>query len=431
MKVLPLLILPLSASAQNLIAVRPSKPDFTLSQILNPVMSFLECTKGDTVTQVLCQVVSRKVSASLRAASITIDRSGILFNYDDPTSIKIDTGHSCTVTAEITHTHADAKLLSAASLDFSGNPLSLSDPALFVAELPVEFNGRVDVKERFGTRILTGCTHLGSDSFKASGGISTTAKLAILFTFAPAPVRVDADGNYIFTIRPITKVAASLANTDIKFNLSGVSFLNGLATAILGGTSSLLKAVTGILKMDSLKSIWGNIKQNIIDTAVGGILSTPFDLLDDLIELLAQSIVDEKKKGLEAKYSGEAEKRLRQLVSNALGLDANGERKFVVRKEVIDLVNRFGLDYNDLFLADKPAGYCVSDAECSDGVFCNGAERCVSNKCVAGSRPCIGSDERCVESGRCVSTCGGRTGRMCPRSTRRLAAPEEDVLEEY
>ncbi|KAM7215412.1 hypothetical protein V8F06_009172 [Rhypophila decipiens] len=427
---LNLLLFALSASAQSLIAVRPSKPDFTLSQILNPVMSFLECTKGDSITQLLCQVVSHKVSAALRASNIFVDRTGILFSYDDPTHSKVDTGHSCTVTAEITNTHADAKLLSSASLDFSGNPLSLSDPALFVAELPVELNGRVDVKQRFGTRILTGCTNLGSDSFKASGGISTTAQIAILFTFAPAPVRVDAQGNYIFTIRPITKAAASLANTDIKFNISGVSFLNGLVTAILGGTSSLFKAVTGILKGDSLKSVWKNVQQHVIDVAVGGLLSTPFDLLDDLVELLAQSIVDEKKKGVETKYSGELEKRLRTLVSGALGLDANGERQFVVRKEVVDLVSRFGLDYGDLFLADKPAGYCVGDAECSDGIWCNGVERCVANKCAVGTEPCFGSEERCAEaSKRCISTCG-RNGRICPKNKRAIADSVESFVEE-
>lgn len=37
--------------------------------------------------------------------------------------------------------------------------------------------------------------------------------------------------------------------------------------------------------------MWAHIKQHVIDVAVGGLLSTPFDLLD---ELLAQAYVDEK-----------------------------------------------------------------------------------------------------------------------------------------
>lgn len=43
---------------------------------------------------------------------------------------------------------------------------------------------------------------------RCRGGVKTTAKVAVLFSFGPAPVRVDAQGNWVFTIRPITKVAA-------------------------------------------------------------------------------------------------------------------------------------------------------------------------------------------------------------------------------
>lgn len=103
--------------------------------------------------------------------------------------------------------------------------------------------------------------------------------------------------------------------------------MNGLVTAVLGGTSSLFKAVTGILKGDSLKSVWGNIQQHVIDVAwPSGAAELPFDLLDDLVELLAQAYVDERKNGVETKYSGEMGKRL--------GLDANGESQFVIRRSL-------------------------------------------------------------------------------------------------
>ncbi|KXX79366.1 hypothetical protein MMYC01_204700 [Madurella mycetomatis] len=334
---LPTVVLASLGASQSLISVRPSKPDLRLGEILDPVIGFLECSKGDATVRALCSVVSHRVSAALAAARIRVDRSGILFVYDDPADRKIDTGHSCTVTASVQHTHADAKLLADASLDFSGNPLAVSDPALFVAELPVELGARVDVKQRFGTRVLGSCASLGSDSFVVSGGLQTRARVAILFTFAPALVRTDAGGDYVFTIRPIVKVAAQLENTDIDFNISGVSFLSGLLTAVLGGTSSVFKAVTHLLKGDSLGSVWADIKRSVIDAAVGGVLSIPFDLLDNVVELLAQSYVDEKQGSVAQEYSGELEKRLRTLVSNALGLDANGERNFVIRKEVVDL----------------------------------------------------------------------------------------------
>jgi hypothetical protein len=42
-------------------------------------------------------------------------------------------------------------------------------------------------------------------------------------------------------------------------------------------------------------------------------------------------------------------------------------------------------------------GQCAVDADCSDGVFCNGAERCVSTLCLAGADPCPGLT--CDEAG--------------------------------
>ncbi|KLU81005.1 hypothetical protein MAPG_00100 [Magnaporthiopsis poae ATCC 64411] len=260
------------------------------------------------------------------------------------------------------------------------------------------------------------CLNVGSDSFRLDGAVTTTAKVAVLFTLAPAPLRTDAQGNYIFTIRPVVKVAAQLASTDVKFKISGVSFLNGLVTAILGGTSSLLKAVTTILKGDGLGAMWKHVRQHVLDVAVGGVLSLPFDLLDGLLELVARAYVEERQGGAAkvAAYSGEMEKKLRTAVASALKLDANGERSFVLRKEIVGLVRQFG-DGADIWLSDRPAGFCSSDAECSDAKFCNGVEKCVANKCVAGSRPCLG-DETCLESSkRCLPNCGGRTGRVCPR----------------
>jgi len=47
--------------------------------------------------------------------------------------------------------------------------------------------------------------------------------------------------------------------------------------------------------------------------------------------------------------------------------------------------------------ADANAGGCTSNAECSDGVFCNGAETCTAGACVAGPAPCAG--QSCDEDG--------------------------------
>lgn len=407
-------------------ALRP-RGTVRLSDLLNPLIGFLECSQGDATVQLLCRVVAAKVNDALAANNIKIDRSGLLFQYNDPTNVKIDTGHSCTVTAEITGTQANAKLLAEAGIKFSGNPISLSNPGIFVADLPIELWARADIKQKFGTRVLGKCIGAGSDSFNAAGSLATRAQLAILFTFAPAPLKRDAAGNYILTIRPITKVAAQLSDTNIKFNISGVSFLNGLVTAILGSTSSILKAVTHLFKGDSLKAVWNDILRSVIDITAGTLLATPFDLLDNLVEMLAKSVIEEKTQALNTAYSGELEKALRAKVSQALGLNANGERSFTLKKDIVELVAILGERSPDLWLPDKPANFCSSDAQCDDGRYCNGVEKCVNEVCIGGFEPCTRLDAICVESTKTCRIqpprCG--TGRcQIPRDAGELAEIE-------
>jgi len=45
---------------------------------------------------------------------------------------------------------------------------------------------------------------------------------------------------------------------------------------------------------------------------------------------------------------------------------------------------------------------CTADADCDDGLFCNGAETCVEGDCVAGTDPCL-ADQTCDdEADECV-----------------------------
>jgi len=48
--------------------------------------------------------------------------------------------------------------------------------------------------------------------------------------------------------------------------------------------------------------------------------------------------------------------------------------------------------------SDATAGGCTSNAQCSDGLFCNGAETCTASTCAAGTPPCTAS-QSCDENG--------------------------------
>jgi hypothetical protein len=55
---------------------------------------------------------------------------------------------------------------------------------------------------------------------------------------------------------------------------------------------------------------------------------------------------------------------------------------------------------------DPPAG-CAGDAECADGLVCNGAEQCIDGECTAGAPPnCSGLDAACA-TGTCDEGAGG------------------------
>jgi len=63
-----------------------------------------------------------------------------------------------------------------------------------------------------------------------------------------------------------------------------------------------------------------------------------------------------------------------------------------------------------------PAATCHTDADCDDGLFCNGIERCVDDMCEEGQAPCVWVDDICgpaciEELDACVDLCGGMS--MC------------------
>ncbi|AKF03255.1 MopE-related protein [Sandaracinus amylolyticus] len=54
---------------------------------------------------------------------------------------------------------------------------------------------------------------------------------------------------------------------------------------------------------------------------------------------------------------------------------------------------------------DALAGDCTADRECADDIFCDGVERCVASRCVAGAMPCLASQTCDETEARCVSDC--------------------------
>lgn len=67
---------------------------------------------------------------------------------------------------------------------------------------------------------------------------------------------------------------------------------------------------------------------------------------------------------------------------------------------------------------------CTQDADCDNGIFCDGPEKCVTNSCTSGVPPCT-SDETCNEAGNSCDaactvvgpSCGGLKKGKCGTDT--------------
>ncbi len=65
---------------------------------------------------------------------------------------------------------------------------------------------------------------------------------------------------------------------------------------------------------------------------------------------------------------------------------------------------------------------CETDGDCDDGLFCNGEETCVDGACVAGTDPCAGQEcdedtDECVGAGGCQSDADCDEGMFCDTVT--------------
>jgi len=54
----------------------------------------------------------------------------------------------------------------------------------------------------------------------------------------------------------------------------------------------------------------------------------------------------------------------------------------------------------------SPGPACEADADCDDGLFCNGPETCVDGDCQAGEAPCTATTVECSEeANECLRVC--------------------------
>lgn len=335
------------------IASNPLRVNHQARQISSDVFS---CDSPKPIVQAICKVALERVNSELQAAGISIRRSGVLFSIDDPKDEKINTGHSCSVTAQARHKFFSAHFSSDADLNLSGN--SLTEPLAVRLFLPVSVNARIDIKQRFGARIFGRCSKYGSDSYSLKGGVSSNVNLVVGLTLAPS-LGTTPSGDYALVLKPAVAVLFELNKLDFDFRTSGVSPLSSAVTFVSGFISTNTKVIKTLFKGDSVSTV---VRERLLfDVGVPillGIGGLPGILEDAVWSVLSKIGEHFARKDAEG-YGRDLETELNEKVRRALKTDSDGTRTIIIPKEIVELIQ-----------AGKSADSLLSDAPSDPSIAC-------------------------------------------------------------
>ncbi|WP_437763743.1 hypothetical protein WMF27_39290 [Sorangium sp. So ce281] len=291
----------------------------------------INCDTGPQEVRSLCKMALDRVNSELDARGITVDGEGILFELDDPTDRKIDTGHSCTVRAEQRHATYSARLKRSASLDITGD--SLTRPLAVKLSLPVEYSAKIDVNQTFGYRVLGSCNKSGSDSYSLRGSLATTADIVLGLDLNPT-FGVRENGDYAITLEPKVAVATALRNTNVDLRVSGVSPITPVVTFATGFSSTVAKSATALFSGDSVSRIVeGSAAWDFGVPVLLGIGALPRPLEDAMFGVIESRAAREIERSA-ARFGPGLQGALQQKLNAALKLE-NGKRVLIVKRDFL------------------------------------------------------------------------------------------------
>lgn len=329
----------------------PSLLEPAVHQISPGVFS---CKSSNPIKRQLCDILLGKLNAELQSAGISITKNDILFTYNNGRHEHIDTGHSCSVRAQLRNRHAEARLQRSASLKVQLP--TLQRPLTIAIKLPVSLSGELEIRKRFGLKVFRKCNRIGSDTFRLRGSLSTQARALLGFALNPT-LRVLPSGDYELAARPSAIVMFELQSTNIRFRVSGLSFLSAIWTKIVAFRSTIGSSLSSLVRGRSLKSVWKKISRNAAfdfgaPIALGlGSLPGPLErtIFKAFGKVIAR-VLEKKAKG----FGSDLEDKLNAEIRRALKTDASGRRVIIIKRDFIKLLHSTGPNA-DIFLKPKPA----------------------------------------------------------------------------
>jgi len=320
------------------LGISPNSQAVTLGEIINPLEDFLDCNTNDSAIQIICNDIQEIVNRELAQANLELQNGGLLYTQTENGKRVLEGG--CTSRTELTSLTAQVKLRSSTSLNLSGN--AISQPAMFMAELPVQASVNARLKTRYGLRFFGGCSQGATDSFRVSGNAYGNAKVGVLLSLEPKFINSPSLGQYIIQIKPIVNVSASVDARVTNVRLRGANPILGLLGTITGFASGLLQsAEENILGSGNFERAYNSIPEEslrdiglgLVFTFLGGLeevqnLNGNFDgvLSSFFLTPIANNLAQE---AIEDQNLEQVERDLEADIKRALKLDENGERFFV------------------------------------------------------------------------------------------------------
>ncbi|KAI0566307.1 hypothetical protein FGB62_10g37 [Gracilaria domingensis] len=180
--------------------------------------------------------------------------------------------------------------------------------------------------------------------------LSTTANMVIGLTLNPV-FYTRSTGDFVLSVTPVAAVMFDLENTDLDFDVRGLSFVTTIAGPLLGFTSSLTDGIKDIFDGRGVRTVIDNLEDSLLFDLGIPILSRVDALPRPARDLVFELLSDVGEKELEKEeegYGSDFEQFLNSKIRDAIGADSSGEREFVVRGDILDLIGTVSID--DLFL---------------------------------------------------------------------------------
>lgn len=319
-------------------------------------LDLFDCQSGSAEDQVLCSLIQSEINEEIGPRGLRLTTGGLLVNYDNPAHVRIDTGHSCSHTAEVMRTQLKALIGRDIDMDLRGD--LLDEPLVATIQIPVRVDVRMDFKSEYGYRILGSCNDAGSDSYHATGSIEGVAKAVVALALHPTEV-VDAQGNLTIVLTPRVRVLTALEGVSMPNSLqfhgvSPIAPVLGFALGIPGTVTRLADTLFrgGDVGEFAKQQLYRDIGFAYVLTAG----SLPGSLEERMLRALdPNSLITEEAAKAAAKFGPDIEDALNATLRELLHLDASGKRAFAIAPNFMSLIDQYGEDAA-VFLATANAG---------------------------------------------------------------------------